>query len=53
MATRRNQTRKRGGNFTFASLGKAAMDVLIPASLFYMAKKVQRGRSVRKTLRSR
>ena len=52
MATRR--TRKhRGGNFTLASLGKAAMDVLIPASLFYAAKKVQRGRSVRKTLRSR
>jgi hypothetical protein len=53
MATRRNRTKKRGGNFTLASLGKAAMDVLIPASLFYAAKKVQRGRSVRKTLRSR
>lgn len=52
MATRKNRTR-RGGNFTLASLGKAAMDVLIPASLFYAAKKVQRGRSVRKTLRSR
>jgi hypothetical protein len=47
------QTRKRGGNFTLASLGKAAMDVLIPASLFYAAKRVQRGRSVRKTLRNR
>jgi len=52
MATRRNRTR-RGGNFTFASLGQAAMDVLIPASLFYAAKRVQRGRSVRKTLRRR
>jgi hypothetical protein len=50
MATRKN---RRGGNFTLASLGKAAMDVLIPASLFYAAKKIQRGRSVRKTLRSR
>jgi len=52
MTTRRNKTR-RGGNFTLASLGKAAMDVLIPASLFYAAKRVQNGRSVRKTLRSR
>jgi hypothetical protein len=51
MTTRR--TRKRGGNYTLASLGKAAMDVLIPASLFYAAKSVQKGRSVRKTLRSR
>ena len=50
MATRKT---RRGGNFTLASLGKAAMDVLIPASLFYAAKKVQRGRSVRKTLRRR
>jgi hypothetical protein len=51
MATRKNRTR--GGNFTLASLGQAAMDVLIPASLFYAAKRVQRGRSVRKTLRRR
>ena len=52
MTTRKNRTR-RGGNYTLASLGKAAMDVLIPASLFYAAKSVQKGRSVRKTLRSR
>lgn len=25
----------RGGNFTLAALGKAAMDALIPATLFY------------------
>jgi hypothetical protein len=52
MTTRRNRT-KRGGNYTLASLGQAAMNVLIPASLFYAAKSVQKGRSVRKTLRSR
>jgi hypothetical protein len=55
MTTRKNKTRKnrRGGNFTLASLGKAAMDVLVPASLFYAAKRVQRGRSVRKMMRRR
>jgi len=54
MTTRKNKTQKRrGGNFTLASLGKAAMDVLIPASLFYAAKRVQRGRSVRKVMKRR
>jgi hypothetical protein len=50
----RNKTQKRrGGNFTIASLGKAAMDVLIPASLFYAAKRAQKGRSIRKMLKRR
>jgi hypothetical protein len=55
MTTRKNRTHKsrRGGNFTIASLGKAAMDVLVPASLFYAAKRAQRGRSVRKLMRRR
>jgi hypothetical protein len=50
MKTRKN---RRGGNFTLASLGKAAMDVLVPASLFYAAKRVQKGRSVRKIMKRR
>ena len=50
--SRKNRTQKRrGGNFTLASLGKAALDVLVPASLFYAAKRVQKGRSVRKVLK--
>lgn len=55
MTSRKNRTRKnrRGGNFTLASLGKAALDVLVPASLFYAAKRVQNGRSVRKVIRRR
>jgi hypothetical protein len=52
--TSRNKTqKKRGGNFTLASLGKAAMDVLIPASLFYAVKRVQKGRSIRKMMKCR
>jgi len=53
MHSRKNRTQKRGGNFTLASLGKAAMDVLVPASLFYATKRVQRGRSVRKMMKRR
>ena len=51
----RSKTRKnkRGGNFTLAALGKAAIDVLVPASLFYSAKRIQRGRSVKKIFRRR
>jgi hypothetical protein len=55
MTTRKNRTHKnrRGGNFTLTSLGKAALDVLVPASLFYAAKRAQKGRSVRKVLKRR
>jgi len=45
------QTR-RGGNFTMAALGKAAADVLLPASFFYGLKKKQR-KSLKKMYRSR
>ena len=38
---RRQTRRNRGGAFTLAALGKAAADVLIPASLFYALKKRQ------------
>ena len=50
MKTRKN---RRGGNFTLAAFGKAALDVLVPASLFYAAKRVQKGRSVRKIMKRR
>jgi len=50
--TRNNRTQKRrGGNFTLASLGKAALDVLVPASFFYGLKRVQKGRSIRKIMK--
>jgi hypothetical protein len=53
MTTRKNRTQRRGGNFTLASLGKAALDVLVPASLFYGLKRVQKGRSIRKIMKRR
>jgi hypothetical protein len=53
MPSRKKTQKRRGGNYTLMSLGKAAMDVLIPASLFYAAKHVQRGRSIKKLMRRR
>ena len=51
--TRRNRKSRRGGNYSFASLGQAASNLLIPAGLFYAAKRQQKGRSVRRVLRHR
>lgn len=53
--TRRNRRNrsKRGGNYTFAALGQAASSLLVPAGLFYAAKRQQRGRSVRNVLKHR
>jgi hypothetical protein len=51
--TRRNRKSKRGGNYSLASLGQAASNLLIPAGLFYAAKRQQNGRSVRRVLRHR
>jgi hypothetical protein len=47
--------RFKGGNFTLAALGKAAMDALIPATLFYAATRIRskRNRSNKRFLRSR
>lgn len=54
MQTRRKSRKmKRGGNFTLAALGKAAASVLVPASMYYLAKRQQKGRSLRKVMRKR
>lgn len=37
--------RLKGGNFTLAALGKAAMDALIPATLFYAATRIKSKRN--------
>ena len=46
-----------GGNFTLAALGKAAMDALIPATLFYAATRIKskrnRNRSHKRYIRTR
>jgi hypothetical protein len=53
MAKQSRKTRKnKGGAFTLAALGKAAADVLIPASFFYGLKKRQT-KSLKKMYRSR
>ena len=48
----RHTRRNRGGSFTLAALGKAAADVLIPATFFYGLKKRQQ-KSLKKMYRSR
>jgi hypothetical protein len=54
MQSRRTRRKsKRGGNYSFAALGQAAASLLVPAGLFYAAKRQQRGRSVRNVLRHR
>jgi len=50
MATRRKS--RRGGN-SLASLAQAASNLLVPAGLYYAAKRQQRGRSIRKVMRNR
>lgn len=56
MATRKRskgsrRSRKRGGNL--ASLGQAAINLIVPAGLAWAAKRQQRGRSFRKIMRNR
>ena len=47
--------RLRGGDFTLAALGKAAMDALIPATLFYASTRIRskRNQSRKRYRRSR
>jgi len=47
--------RLKGGNFTLAALGKAAMDALIPATLFYAVTRMKskRNRSKNRYISSR
>ena len=49
--------RLKGGSFTLAALGQAAMDALIPATLFYAATRIKskrnRNRSHKRYIRSR
>ena len=52
MPTRKNK-RSRGGNYSLLTLGQAASNLLLPAGLFYAAKRQQRGRSVKKIMRRR
>ena len=55
MSKQRKQTRKiknKGGSFALAALGKAASDILIPASFFYGLKEKQ-FRSLKKMYRNR
>lgn len=48
---RNSRKTRRGGNLT--TLGQAASNFLLPAGLFWAAKKLQKGRSVSKVMRSR
>lgn len=48
----RQTRRNRGGSFTLAALGKAAADILIPATFFYGLKKKQQ-KSLKKMYRDR
>jgi hypothetical protein len=51
MRTRKFRKSRRGGNYSIASLGQAASNLLLPAALFYAAKRKQGKRSIRKVLR--
>ena len=48
----RQTRRNRGGSFTLAALGKAAADILVPATFFYGLKKRQQ-KSLKKMYRDR
>jgi hypothetical protein len=48
----RQTRRNRGGSFPLAALGKAASDILVPASLFYALKNRQQ-KSLKKMYRGR
>jgi hypothetical protein len=53
MPTRKFRKSRRGGNYSFSSLGQAASNLLVPAGLFYAAKRRQGRRSIRKVLKRR
>ena len=48
----RQTRRNRGGSFAFGALGKAASDILVPATLFYGLKRRQQ-KSLKKMYRDR
>ncbi len=49
--SRKSRKTRRGGNM--ASLGQAASNLLLPATLFWAAKRKQKGRSIPRIMRSR